>query len=70
MSLADFYQTSMGRRFFEAHIPKIIETFERIADGIERQNELAEESLAQGDRLEERINTLVDTVEVRRAVAS
>lgn len=34
--MPDFYQTVMGRRFFESTMPRIARALERIADALER----------------------------------
>ena len=47
--MVDFYQTVMGKRFFEGQIPKIIASMDKLAgsmdrlsSAIEKSNELAE----------------------------
>ena len=34
----DFYQTIMGSRFFDSHVPALIVILQRIADALEEQN--------------------------------
>ena len=36
----DFYQTVMGKRFFEGTVPEIARQLKRIADALEKQNDL------------------------------
>ena len=40
----EFFQTMMGRKFYEADVPRIAVALERIADALEKQNALAEAS--------------------------
>jgi hypothetical protein len=37
MSGPDFFQTPMGRKFFEADVPRLLKTLSRIADALELQ---------------------------------
>ncbi len=37
-----FHETGLGRRFFESQLPKLIKELGRIADALEKQNELKE----------------------------
>jgi hypothetical protein len=37
MAGPEFFQTVMGRRFFERDIPRLIEVVGRVADGLEKQ---------------------------------
>lgn len=36
----EFARSMNGRRFFEAQLPRLIKALERIADALEKQNEL------------------------------
>ena len=36
------HETGLGRRFFESQLPKLIKELGRIADALEKQNELKE----------------------------
>jgi len=38
----EFYQTVMGRKFFESQFPEMIRSLNRLAAAVEKQNELAE----------------------------
>jgi hypothetical protein len=38
----EFYQTMMGRKYYESDIPRQIKAMERLAKALEKQNELAE----------------------------
>lgn len=38
----EFFQTGMGRKFYEADVPRIAKGIERLAAAIEKQNELTE----------------------------
>jgi hypothetical protein len=42
----EFFQTMMGRKFYEADVPRIAKGLERLIAAIEKQNELAEKQLA------------------------
>ncbi len=37
------HETSLGRRFFESQLPKLIKELGRIADALEKQNEIKQE---------------------------
>lgn len=37
-----FFQTVMGRKFFEGQLPRLIKALERIADELKRANNLKE----------------------------
>lgn len=39
----EFFQTGMGRKFYEADVPKLIEAINRLATAIEKQNALVED---------------------------
>ncbi len=39
--MADFFQTRMGQKFYEADVPRIAKALERIADALEAQNRSA-----------------------------
>lgn len=43
--MADFHNTSMGRRFFECDIPHIADSLSDIAKELRRQNDLKEREL-------------------------
>lgn len=36
----EFYQTPMGRRYYESTLPKMVETLERIAKALEDSNRM------------------------------
>ncbi len=36
----DFYQTMMGKRFYESQLPSLIKAVNRLADAIEESNRL------------------------------
>ena len=38
----EFYQTVYGKRFFEAQLPNLIKSINRLAECIEKQNEIKE----------------------------
>lgn len=40
--MPQFHETVYGKRFFDSQLPKLIKTLERIADALEKQNELKE----------------------------
>ena len=37
----EFYQTLMGKRFFEGQLPALIEACNRLADAVEKANALS-----------------------------
>ena len=37
------HETGIGRRFFESQLPKLIKELGRIADALEKQNEIKQE---------------------------
>ena len=41
--MPDFHTTVYGKRFFEVQLPKIINELSRIADALEKQNEMKKE---------------------------
>lgn len=43
--MPNLHETSLGRRFFENHVPKLIKELGRIADALEKQNELKEKEI-------------------------
>ena len=53
-----FFETVMGRRFFEGQLPSLIKAVNRLADAVEKANELAANgkeviaSMADADRCE------------------
>jgi len=36
MSQIEFYQTMMGRKFYEGHVPSLVDSLNRIADSLEK----------------------------------
>lgn len=40
---SDFHQTVYGKRFFDAQLPSLIKAINKLAEAIEKQNELKEE---------------------------
>ena len=46
----EFYQTMMGRKFYEYDVPRIMKALERIALAMERQNELDAQTIEQDNR--------------------
>lgn len=38
----EFFQTAMGRKFYESDFPKMIKAIERLATAIEKANDIAE----------------------------
>ncbi|MAH47084.1 hypothetical protein CMI37_14750 [Candidatus Pacearchaeota archaeon] len=47
--MSEFYQTLMGRKFYEADVPRIVKALERIAEALEKQ-EITEEKLEARDK--------------------
>jgi hypothetical protein len=46
----EFYQTIMGKRFYESTAPKIAESLEKIAVELKRQNDLKENENGDSNR--------------------
>ena len=38
----EFYQTGMGRKFFDSDLPELIKAIDRLAEAIEKSNALYE----------------------------
>lgn len=38
-----FHETGYGRKFFERQLPELIRAIERVADALEKQNQLLEQ---------------------------
>lgn len=45
----EFFQTIMGKRFFEGHVPRLVKALEKIAEELERANDLKEKELDLAD---------------------
>lgn len=41
--MPQFHETMYGKRFFDVQLPKLIKALERIADALEKQEEIKEE---------------------------
>lgn len=41
--MPNFHETMYGKRFFDSQLPKLITALERIADALEKQNEIKQE---------------------------
>ncbi len=39
----EFFQTGMGRKFYEADVPELINAINRLAAAVEKSNSLAED---------------------------
>lgn len=46
MAGPEFFQTLMGKRFYEGDVPRIIKALERIADALEKSTPVYQSSLA------------------------
>jgi hypothetical protein len=46
MAGPEFFQTQMGRAFYEGTMPRLVKTLEKIAFELQRANDLAEKRLA------------------------
>lgn len=42
--MAQFHETQYGKRFFDSQLPKLIKELGRIADALEKQNEIKQEA--------------------------
>ena len=49
--MSDFFRTSMGRKFYEADIPKLTTVLERIANQMEIANKLEEKKFKLNEKL-------------------
>ena len=38
-----FFQSGYGKKFFDSQLPKLIEAINRLADAVEKQNQIKEE---------------------------
>jgi len=47
--MMDFIRTGYGKRFFEGQVPALVKALERIADALEKQNELKEKEKSDND---------------------
>ena len=45
----DFFQTVLGRKHYEQDMPEIARQLKRIADALEKQNELKEKELSENE---------------------
>lgn len=43
----EFYQTGLGRKFYEVDVPELVKQMARIAAALEEQNRLQKEQLKQ-----------------------
>lgn len=41
--MAAFHETTYGKRFFDSQLPKLIKELGRIADALEKQNQIKQE---------------------------
>ena len=49
--MSDFFRTAMGRKFYEADIPKLTNALERIANQMEVANKLEEKKMLLNEKL-------------------
>jgi len=49
--MSDFFRTVMGRKFYEADIPKLTNALERIANQMEVANKLEEKKMLLNEKL-------------------
>ena len=47
--MMEFYQTQMGRRFFDAQLPALTDSIERLAKAVEENNRLMQEMKENGN---------------------
>lgn len=47
----EFFRTRMGQKFYEADVPRIAKSLERLAEAMEKQNELTERRIALDEKL-------------------
>ena len=47
----EFYKTSMGRKYYEVDVPKIIDALLRIANALDEQNSAAKQKLKEDKKL-------------------
>ena len=50
----EFYRTSMGRKFYESDLPKLVSVLERIANKMEESNKLDEKKFKLEEKLMKR----------------
>lgn len=44
-----FHETGLGKRFFESQLPKLIKEIGRVADALEKQNEILSKEKEKSD---------------------
>jgi len=49
--MSDFFRTVMGRKFYEADVPKLTNALERIANQMEIANKLEEKKMLLNEKL-------------------
>lgn len=55
----EFWQTIMGRQFFDGTVPRIAKALERIADALEEQNKRAEQDSAAMDQFNINVRDII-----------
>lgn len=48
--MIEFFQTMMGKKYYEHDIPKIAKQLQRIADALEKQNQLKEKEMSSNEK--------------------
>ena len=49
--MSDFFRTVMGRKFYEADVPKLTNALERIANQMDKANKLEEKKMLLNEKL-------------------
>lgn len=52
MSGPEFFQTGMGKTFFEGTLPRMVRAIERVATALEAQQEMVKEDIAREEKRE------------------
>jgi hypothetical protein len=48
--MSEFHKTSMGQKFYEKDLPKLIESLSKLSSAIEKQNDINEKLLKESKR--------------------
>lgn len=54
MDMPEFFQTMMGKKFYESDMPKLIKSLDKIATQMERLNDNLEKMNSSTDKREEK----------------
>ena len=49
--MPEFHETKMGRYFYDGNVPRLIRALERIADALEKQNEMKDKEVKESKKV-------------------